>query len=149
MRNKKRNILVITSGYFDPLHLGHIEYFNKSKKLGTKLLVIVNSDKQGIMKKGGNYLNEASRRIIIQNLKAVDVVFPSIDKDLSVCKSLEQVADIFSDYDKIIFANGGDRKNYEIPEFKTCERLGIEIIDGQGEKIDSSSRIVREMKNGK
>ncbi len=126
---------VVVSGYFDPLHVGHIELLEKAKALGDWLIVIVNNDKQAELKKGKSFMPEEDRVKIISSLKAVDQAFLAIDKDGSVCESLTQL-------NPDVFANGGDRLNDEIPEAKICEELDIEIIDGLGQKIRSSSEIV-------
>jgi len=124
--------LVVASGYFDPLHVGHLEYLELAKKLGDKLIVIVNSDIQAKLKKGKSFMNEQDRMKIVLSIKWVDDVFLSIDTDESQCKSLEKIKPNF-------FVNGGDRKNNEIPEANICKKLNIKIIDGLGEKIRSSS----------
>ena len=123
---------VAISGYFDPIHVGHIEYINNAKKLGDWLIVIVNNNKQCALKKGKHFMDENDRVLIVKNIKEVDEVFLSIDDDKTVCKSLKKV-------NPDVFANGGDRKNYEIPESKVCRENNIEIIDGLGDKIRSSS----------
>ena len=126
--------IVATSGYFDPLHVGHLECLELAKQLGDKLIVIVNSDLQAKLKKGRSFMSENDRMKIVSALKCVDEVFLSIDKDKTQCKSLEYLK-------PNIFAKGGDRLSNEIPESKTCHELGIEIIDGLGDKIRSSSDI--------
>ena len=89
--------IVCVSGYFNPLHAGHIEYFEKSRSLGTKLIVIVNNDKQSMLKKGSSFMTESERLLIIRSLKIVDFAVLSIDEDRTVCKTLESVRpDIFS-----------------------------------------------------
>ena len=123
---------VAISGYFDPIHVGHLEYIIEAKKLGDKLIVIVNNNHQCVLKKGKPFMDENDRVRIVSSIKYVDEVFLSIDKDKTVCKSLEKIK-------PTIFANGGDRKNYEIPESVICNKYNIEIIDGLGEKIRSSS----------
>lgn len=123
---------IAISGYFDPIHVGHIEYINNAKQLGDWLIVIVNNNKQCALKKGKHFMDEKDRVLIVKNIKAVDEVFLSIDDDKTVCKSLKIV-------NPDVFANGGDRKNYEIPESKVCKENNIEIIDGLGDKIRSSS----------
>jgi len=123
---------IAISGYFDPIHVGHIEYINNAKKLGDWLIVIVNNNKQCALKKGKHFMDENDRVLIIKNIKAVDEVFLSIDDDKTVSKSLKTV-------NPDVFANGGDRKNFEIPESKVCKENNIEIIDGLGDKIRSSS----------
>ena len=123
---------VAISGYFDPIHVGHLEYIIEAKKLGDKLIVIVNNNHQCFLKKGKPFMDENDRVTIVSSIKYVDEVFLSIDKDKTVCKSLEKIK-------PTIFANGGDRKNYEIPESVICNKYNIEIIDGLGEKIRSSS----------
>ena len=123
---------IAISGYFDPIHVGHIEYINNAKKLGDWLVVIVNNNNQCALKKGKYFMDEKDRVLIVKNIKAVDDVFLSIDEDKTVCKSLKKV-------NPDVFANGGDRKNYEIPESKVCKENNIQIIDGLGDKIRSSS----------
>lgn len=124
--------VVAISGYFDPIHVGHLEYINMAKKLGDKLVVIVNNNYQCELKKGKPFMDEKDRLSIVSNLKNVDEVFLSIDEDKTVCASLEKIK-------PDIFANGGDRKNYEIPESVICKKYDIKIIDGLGDKIRSSS----------
>ena len=125
-------IVVAVSGYFDPIHVGHIEYLKLAKQLGDKLVVIVNNDFQARIKKGKSFMNERDRVEIVASLKFVDEVFLSIDRDLSVCKSLEFIQ-------PNIFANGGDRKLDEIPETRIMKKYGIKMVDGLGIKIRSSS----------
>tara|TARA_X000001036_G_scaffold438340_1_gene485888 strand:+ start:2349 stop:2753 length:405 start_codon:yes stop_codon:yes gene_type:complete len=124
--------IVAISGYFDPLHVGHLEYIKLAKKFGDKLVVIVNNDYQSKLKKGKSFMSESDRLEIVKSIIWVDDAIISIDKDGTVCKSIEFIK-------PDIFANGGDRKNKEIPESKICNNLGIKIIDGLGEKIRSSS----------
>ena len=126
--------IVATSGYFDPLHVGHLECLELAKQLGDKLIVIVNSDLQAKLKKGKSSMSEKDRVKIISALKCVDEVFLSIDKDTTQCETLKYLQ-------PNIFAKGGDRMIGEIPESKICNDLGIKIIDGLGEKIRSSSAL--------
>jgi len=126
--------VVAVSGYFDPIHVGHLEYLKMAKNLGDKLIVIVNSDYQAGLKKGTSFMPEDDRLEIVKSLRCVDEVFLSIDKDKSVCKSLEYLK-------PDIFANGGDRSLNEIPETAVIEKYNIEMIDGLGMKIRSSSEI--------
>lgn len=126
--------VVAVSGYFDPIHVGHLEYLKMAKSLGDKLVVIINSDYQAGLKKGKSFMPEQDRLEIVQALRCVDEVFLSIDKDKSVCKSLEYLK-------PDIFANGGDRSLEEIPETAVMKKYNIEMVDGLGEKIRSSSEI--------
>ena len=128
----KREKVVIVSGYFDPLHVGHLEYLRMASQLGDTLLVIVNNDEQAKLKKGEAFMNEDDRMKIVAALKCVDEVFLSIDQDKTQCESLKRI-------NPDIFAKGGDRTSSEIPESKICKELNIKIIDGLGEKIRSSS----------
>lgn len=133
---KKKNIKVAVSGYFNPLHVGHLEMIEKAKKLGDYLVVIVNNDKQVKLKGRVPFMNEKDRIKIIKALKDVDEVFLSIDKDKTVCKSLAKVK-------PDIFANGGDRKNLnDVPEYEICQKLKIKMVDGLGRKIRSSSILI-------
>ena len=127
--NDKR---VAVSGYFDPIHVGHLEYLKLAKELGDKLVVIVNNNHQCILKKGKPFMDEADRVEIIKALGIVDEVFLSIDQDKSVCASLERIK-------PNIFANGGDRHTREVPETAVCKTYNIKIVDGLGGKIRSSS----------
>lgn len=138
----KEKIIVSASGYFDPIHAGHIEYLEKAKKLGDKLIVILNNDKQARLKKGYVFMPLEERKKILEALKFVDEVFVSIDKDKSVCKSLEAIK-------PNIFAKGGDRNMENIPEVEICSKYSIKIVDGLGEKIQSSSELVKKFKENK
>lgn len=96
--------IVCASGYFDPIHPGHIEYLEKSKSLGDKLYVIVNSDKQARMKKGEPFMKCADRMKIVRALACVDAVVEACDEDRSVCASLRMIK-------PDLFTNGGDQNN--------------------------------------
>ena len=134
---------VAVSGYFDPLHVGHIEYLGMARRLADskslegdwrwgELIVIVNNDYQCELKKGKSFMPEQDRLKIVQSLRVVDKAFLSIDKDRSVCESLAAIR-------PNIFANGGDRSLGEIPETKVMKEYNIEMVDGLGDKIRSSS----------
>ena len=134
---------IAASGYFDPIHIGHIQYLKLASQLGDKLIVILNNDKQIGLKKGKSFMPVEERKKILEALDCVDEVFISIDQDKTVCKSLEAV-------NPDVFAKGGDRFAHEIPETPICEKLNIKIIDGLGEKIQSSSNLtgIKENKEG-
>ena len=123
---------VAASGYFDPIHVGHIEYLEMAAKLGDRLVVIVNNDEQAVLKKGAPFMSAEDRLKIVSSLRCVDEALLSIDTDPSVCKSLRAVH-------PDIFAKGGDRFVDEIPEAAVCREMGAEIVDGLGMKIRSSS----------
>jgi cytidyltransferase-like protein len=135
--------IVVVSGYFNPLHKGHIEYFNKSKEYGDKLYVIVNNDKQRELKGSKEFQDEDERMFIIQNLKMVDRVFLSIDTDRTVCQTISTIHSLEDSSDELFFANGGDQINDTIPERQVCDWLGIKLIDGMGGKIQSSSWLIK------
>ena len=138
---KKKAIIV--SGYFNPIHKGHLEYFNNAKAMADELFVIVNSDHQRALKGSKEFQKEDERLFIVQNIKAVDKAIISIDKDRTVCESISLLFDKFSkDYD-LAFANGGDQNNDSIPEAPICKKLGIDLIDGLGDKIQSSSWLLK------
>ncbi|MFH1801597.1 MAG: adenylyltransferase/cytidyltransferase family protein [archaeon] len=139
-RASKKEAIVINSGYFDPLHIGHLECMKLSKKLGDKLVVILNNDEQCILKKEKAFMPLDEKKKILESIKFVDEVFVSIDKDKSVCESIKAVAEKYKGHE-IIFAKGGDRFSDEIPEAKLCRELGIEIKEGVGKKIQSSSNL--------
>ena len=138
---KKKAIIV--SGYFNPLHKGHLEYFNNAKVLCDELFVIVNSDYQRELKGSKAFQDEEERLLIVSNIKAVDKAILSIDEDRTVCESIRLLANEYgADYD-LTFANGGDQNNDSIPEIPVCKQLGVALIDGLGEKIQSSSWLLR------
>ena len=130
----KNKIRVAVSGYFDPIHVGHLEYLKMAKELGDSLVVIVNNNYQCKLKKGKPFMDQNDRLEIVKALRFVDEVFLSIDKDRTVCKSLEAVR-------PNIFANGGDRATSEVPEAPICKKYNIKMVDGLGDKIRSSSNL--------
>ena len=131
--------IIVVSGYFNPLHKGHLEYFKYAKAKGDLLYVIVNSDFQRALKGSKEFQNEEERLFILQHIKLVDRVFLSIDQDRTVCKTLEMIHTQFNAFHQLAFANGGDQNNNSIPETSICQALGIELIDSLGDKIQSSS----------
>ena len=134
---------VIVSGYFNPIHKGHIEYFHLAKKKGDKLFVIINNDFQRSLKKSKKFMLEEERLLIVKELSITDKVILSNDKDLTVTKTLEKINKDFSHKYDFYFANGGDQKNEIIPEREVCKKLGIELIEGLGKKIQSSSWLLK------
>ncbi len=137
--------LVIVSGYFNPIHKGHLEYFNNAKQLGDALLVIVNSDHQRALKGTKEFQDEQERLFIVSNIKSVDYVQLSVDQDRTVCATLEHVANLYGDTCRLAFANGGDQNNETTPERTVCKQLGIELLDGLGDKIQSSSWLLKKL----
>jgi D-beta-D-heptose 7-phosphate kinase/D-beta-D-heptose 1-phosphate adenosyltransferase len=130
--------IVITSGYFDPLHIGHIECFRLARALGDRLIVIVNNNEQALLKKGREFMPCKERMEIVRSLRMVDEVIESIDTDPSVKWSLALLRKLHP-HAELIFAKGGDRHTSEIPEAQTCRELCIRIVDGLGAKVQSSS----------
>ena len=128
----KKEVIVAVSGYFDPIHVGHLEYLKLAKNLGNKLIVIINNNLQAELNKGEFFMHEKDRMEIVAALRFVDEVFISVDTDGSVCKSLEIIK-------PDIFANGGDRSLDEIPETAVMKKYNIKMVDGLGSKIRSSS----------
>ena len=130
---------VIVSGYFNPIHKGHLELFRKAKKNADKLWVIVNSDLQRELKGSNEFMDELERLDIVQSIRYVDYALISMDKDNTQCQTLETFSEMFGEQYHLIFANGGDQNNDTIPEREVCERVGIELVDGLGDKVQSSS----------
>lgn len=136
--------VVAVSGGFDPVHIGHLRMFREARALGDRLVVILNNDNWLKAKKGYNFMDEDERAEIISEMRCVDdVIITSHEQgciDMSVCEALE---DLMPD----IFANGGDRKADNIPEYELCERLSIEMVfNVGGEKARSSSELVESAK---
>jgi D-beta-D-heptose 7-phosphate kinase/D-beta-D-heptose 1-phosphate adenosyltransferase len=133
--------IVAVSGGFDPPHIGHVRMFNDARKLGDKLVVIINNENWLRKKKGFVFMPDADRKEIIQNFKSVDHVIvtehPVDPSDMSVCEALKTLK-------PDIFANGGDRHADNIPEYELCDSLGIEMVfNVGGDKLRSSSELVK------
>ena len=139
--NKKKGIIV--SGYFNPIHKGHIEYFNNAKALADELFVIVNNDHQRALKGSTEFQKEQERVFIVSNIKSVDHCILSIDEDRTVCKTIEEISLNFGQEYELNFANGGDQNNNTIPERLICDQMGISLIDGLGDEIQSSSWLLK------
>lgn len=141
--------VVMVSGGFDPVHIGHVRMFEEAKKLGDKLVVVINNDNWLKFKKGYTFMSDADRKEIIESFRSVDeVVLTSHElntNDITVCRELELIK-------PHIFANGGDRKeNVPVPEYEICARLGIEMVFnvGHGGKVRSSSELVKKAQKNK
>ena len=130
---------VIVSGYFNPLHVGHLELFENASSEGAFLIVIVNSDLQRELKGSKEFMSEDERLKIIKSIKGVGSALISIDKDSTQNETLRYLHELYSGNWDLHFANGGDQTNETIPENVVCNELGITLIDGLGDKIQSSS----------
>lgn len=145
---KKTKKVVMVSGGFDPVHVGHLDMFKEAKELGDELVVVLNNDNWLNLKKGSAFMKEEDRKEILESFKFIDrVVITSHEsntKDMSVCRELELLR-------PHIFANGGDRFADNIPEFKVCRELGIEMAFNIGKKgkIRSSSELIKEAQKKK
>ncbi len=144
MENVKR-IVVVVSGGFDPVHIGHVRMFQEARALGNRLVVVLNNDNWLMKKKGFVFMPEAERKEVIEAFRAVDEVVLTKHEagttDMSICKALEELR-------PDIFANGGDRKIENIPEVATCEAIGCEMVFnvGRGGKVQSSSELAKKIK---
>jgi len=135
---KKKATGVAVSGYFNPLHVGHLEMIERARRLGDKLVAIVNNDFQVKLKGSVPFMNLKDRVKIVAALRDVDAVFVSIDRDKTVCKSLAKLR-------PDIFANGGDRHSIgDVPEYPICQKYKIKMVDGLGKKIRASSLLIAE-----
>ena len=130
---------IIVSGYFNPLHKGHLDLFEKAKEIGDILIVLVNNDKQRELKGSKFFQDEEERIRIIRALSIVDMAWISIDEDSTQNKTIKAMVEKFYGSMKLAFANGGDQTNNTIPEREICERYDIELIDELGDKVQSSS----------
>ena len=134
----------IISGYFNPLHGGHLDLIEGAAKLADYLIVIVNNDKQQLLKKGKIILTEQNRARLLSAIKHVNEVVIAVDTDPPVIKTMELIAKKYPN-DELIFCQGGDRDSDKVnPEAPICEKYGIKVVYGVGiGKVDSSSRINR------
>ena len=134
---------VIVSGYFNPLHKGHLELFQKAKASGDELWVIVNNDLQRELKGSKVFMEQKERLLIIKAIGIVDKALISIDMDKTQCATLTYLAKKYSEDYQLYFANGGDQNNDLIPEAAVCDDNEICLIDGLGKKIQSSSWLLK------
>lgn len=135
--------IIVVSGGFDPLHSGHISYFEDARSHGDKLIVALNSDAWLEKKKGKFFMPFSERKLIIENLRHVDQVIDFKDDEIGSCiNALEKIKNLYEE-DEIYFANGGDRDKKNIPEMSV---KGINFIFSVGgdEKKNSSSWILKE-----
>lgn len=132
-----KTVWIAVSGGFDPIHIGHIRMFDEAKRMypNAHVLVILNTDEFLKKKKGKEFMRYAHRSAILEALRTVDRVVPAIDKDQTVCESL-------AFYRPHVFANGGDRKEDNVPEVEVCKKFGIKMVwNVGGDKLESSSEL--------
>lgn len=140
---KRKQIVVAVSGGFDPIHIGHIRMFQKARKFGNQLVVVINNDNWLKKKKGYVFMSQEERKEIIKAINCVDKVVltshGSNPKDMSVCAELKKIR-------PNIFANGGDRKLGNIPEVPVCKAINCKMVFnvGHGGKVQSSSWLLTE-----
>ncbi len=147
----KKPVIVVVSGGFDPIHVGHVRLFEEAKALGDRLIVILNNDNWLRKKKGQAFMKEAERKEILEAFRAVDGVVvtkhPDDPADMSVSA---EIAELHPD----IFANGGDRNEKDAADprsslykdIEVCKKFGIRMIFGvgRGGKVQSSSWLLKE-----
>lgn len=137
-RTDRPGKLVMVSGGFDPLHVGHLEMFREAKQLGGRLLAVLNCDRWLVRKKGKYLMNQADRAVLVRGIKYVDEVYVLESERDDVGEAIEK-------FRPDIFANGGDRKcEDDIPEAEICRKLGVEMVFnvGRSGEIRSSSEIL-------
>ena len=138
--------VVVISGYFNPLHTGHLDYIKDASKLGDKLVVIINNDEQVDLKGSTPFMKESDRMRIVSAIKGVDRVVLSIDTDSSVVQTIRLLYNEYAvnwDFDNMIFANGGDRGKNNSPEEAYCSWRKIKTVyNVGGEKTQSSSNLI-------
>lgn len=133
----------IVSGYFNPIHEGHIEYIQAAKSKCSSLIVIVNNDKQVKLKGSTEFMDEDHRRFIVQNIKGVDLAVVALDDDSSVAESLKSIALTNIDKHDLIFFNSGDRdpSKYNDLEESVCKEHNIKKEFIELPKKYSSSKL--------
>lgn len=133
---------IIVSGYFSPIHVGHLDMIDGAAQHADSVIVIVNNNAQQIAKKGKLIIDEADRLRVVEALRAVHHAFIAVDEDRTVSASLAKIRADYPEH-RLIFANGGDREPGFVPEAAVCQTHDIEMMFGVGgsNKADSSSRI--------
>ena len=139
------NTYYIVSGGFDPIHEGHIAMIKASAEASDGVILLLNSDEWLVRKKGTNFMNSKTRRIICENLKGVIDVIAFDDTDNSASDGIRKVREKYKDAN-LVFANGGDRTKYNIPETAACIECNVELKFGVGgdNKANASSKILKE-----
>ena len=141
----------IISGYFNPLHTGHLDYIEGAKEKCDLLYVIVNSDHQVGLKGSKKFMDEDSRLRIVRALGCVQKAMISIDNDGTVVRSIAKIHKEYCDdpfVDGIYFMNGGDRKEGNTPESDFCEQNNVYLIyNVGGGKTQSSSTLLSSVKD--
>lgn len=151
--SRKEPKVVMVSGGFDPVHIGHVRLFNEAKKLGDKLVVVLNNDHWLRKKKGKEFMSQEERKEIIEAFQSVDEVciseHPENPEDMSICRELVKIK-------PHIFANGGDRDEKDSQDPKSSlyrereihKKYGIQMVYnvGSGGKIQSSSELLKKYK---
>lgn len=137
--------LAIVSGGFDPVHVGHVELLQKAREKADSLFVIVNNDAFLERKKGKAFMPLKERIAIMQSFKGVELALESVDEDDTVCETLTWLSAAYKPkFEEIFFCNGGDRTSGEnTPEHEICLKVGIEPVYGLGDKIQSSSCLLK------
>ena len=143
--------IIIVSGGFDPVHKGHIRMFREAANFGANVIVGLNSDEWLTRKKGKPFMEWEERAEILECCKFINQVIPFDDSDDTASDAIKRVFDMYnadsSDYN-IYFANGGDRKLGNVPEFDNCRELGVVMLwNFGGGKIQSSSDLTKNWEN--
>ena len=141
--------VAIVSGYFNPIHIGHLQMIRAARALAPHLVVIVNNDRQQLLKKGRILMTEDDRLAIVAELRSVDEAFVAVDADGTVVDSLRRVRELHPEAE-LLFCNGGDRSHaQDVPSAEThlTAEIGLQMVYGVGgeDKADSSSRINEEL----
>ena len=142
------NKIIILSGGFDPIHIGHVRMFRAAKEMQSKVIVGVNSDEWLSRKKGQPFMKESERIEILNSSKYIDSVINFDDSDDTACNLIKKVIELYkNDNVKIFFGNGGDRTAETTPEIKYCKDNNIEMLwNLGGGKIQSSSDLIEQIK---
>lgn len=140
--------IAITSGYFDPIHSGHVDCFRLAREQNDALWVILNNKYQSMLKRGSEPFQEEDCRLeILKAIRYVDRVVLSIDRDPTVCQTLEMlIKEAQTEGHEVSFNKGGDRFSHNTPEKKVCDQYGAKLVDGLGAKTHSSSDYLKRVR---
>ena len=138
--------VIVLSGGFDPVHIGHLRMFKAAKEQDATVVVGVNSDSWLSRKKGKPFMPEPERIEILKGFKYIDYVYTFNDEDGTACDLIKKVTELYADEKdvKIFFGNGGDRTTDTTPEMEYCQEYGVEMLwCVGGGKIQSSSDLIK------
>jgi D-beta-D-heptose 7-phosphate kinase/D-beta-D-heptose 1-phosphate adenosyltransferase len=131
MDDKHYDIMILSGG-FDPLHIGHIRMIQAARDAAGLVVVGVNSDAWLERNRGFCFMPLAERCEILASVRGVTSAVPFRDDDDTAIDLIRRVHAMASQGSRIAFGNGGDRTAGNVPEVEVCRNLGVELVFSVG-----------------